>query len=251
MADQLPAIAGEYQVFKTDPHDLADLLDDLKGTSVQELDRVKIPSGGGLFFEVPGIDGPTPQAALRGIILGQRTGRLYWREAIGEGKGTTPPDCSGDGEFGWGQRWDGDKEEAHQCDLCPFSRFGSDEGGRGQSCKQVLLVFLLQPGSLIPLVLSLPPTSIKAAKQYILRLAGKALKGYAVETEWKLEKAQNADGVAYARAVPKALRTLAPAEVAQLGSLAAQLKKVFSATKVKAADYAEEGPKTSAAPPMA
>ncbi len=55
-------------------------------------------------------------------------------------------------------------------------------GGRGQACKQIKQLFLLRGSLLLPEVVTLPPTSLKAAKQYLLKLTSQGVPYYAVVT---------------------------------------------------------------------
>jgi hypothetical protein len=60
------------------------------------------------------------------------------------------------------------------CKLCPFSQFGSvkDFGlsGRGQACNELRRLLFWRPDVNIPMVISLPPTSIRAWDGYMSSL---------------------------------------------------------------------------------
>lgn len=245
--ENLPAVLkpGDYAVFRAQDQDVQDVLAELQGVQIGDLDRVKIPSGGSLFFEIPSSEGPQAVNALRGIVIAHKDNRVFWSTPIEEREGgAKPPDCrSDDAVIGTGERWEGDEKAPHECARCPYSQFGSD--GRGQRCKQVKLVFMLRPESFLPLVLVLSPTSIKATRQYLItRLAASGVSSMAVETEYKLEKAKNDDGIEYAKATPRAVRRLTPQEISSLGRLAVGLKKLFSTVRVRAEDvtYGPGGP---------
>lgn len=255
MSDNLPALApGEYKVFSARQEDIEDLLSELQGISVQDLDRVKIPAGGALFFEVPTATGPEPVKELRGIIVAKKEQRVMWRTGLNDREGgAKPPDCaSRDGFTGYGKRWDSDDEsQPHECSRCPLSQFGGN-------CKPVLLVFLLRPQTLLPLVLVLPRMSIKSTKQYLLRLSGQGIRGMAVETQFTLKAEKSTDGIVYAQAVPSWVRNLNKSEVESLGRLAAGMKRLFASVNVRAQDVdgnpygreqADREPSPSAGPP--
>lgn len=231
-----PLDSGQYEVFRASAQDIENLLSELQGISVQDLDRVKIPSGGSLFFEVPGTDGPAPTKSLTGIILAKSEQRVMWITKLSDrdGGGAKPPDCSSKDSFvGHGKRWDDDDEtSAHDCLTCPLAKYPGN-------CKPVLLVFLLQRESLLPLVLVLPRMSIKETKQYLLRLTAKKISGMALETEFVLEKAKSQEGIEYARAVPRSGRRLTGSEIQSLGQLAAGLKRVFGGVRVRQEDVSD------------
>lgn len=239
MAENLPAARsdGEYELLRSSEDDLREVIDALHGISPMDLDRVRIPPGGGTFWEIPGPNGPQSEKSLKGIVLATRDGRLYWRGEFGGGSGQ-PPDCiSDDATVGRGIRWEKDTQGIHSCDECRLSKFGSD--GRGQACKQIKLVLMLTPSSMVPMILSLPPTSLQLMRQYALRLIGAKLKLQMVETEWTLRKTKNRDGIEYAQAIPRMSRKLLPKEIEGLTAMVAGMKEIFSRRKMQAEDYRE------------
>ena len=81
--------------------DLAEVIaEEMDGLSI-EFDRVKIPSGGGLAFEVPGDDPDEPdmKKEIVGVIVDQHAVNAYW--AVKYSGQNNPPDCSSmDGKVG-------------------------------------------------------------------------------------------------------------------------------------------------------
>ena len=65
---------------------------------------------------------------------------------------------------------------------------------------------------LLPEVVSLPPTSLKGARQFFLRLTTQGIPYYEALTAFEVEKAQNAAGIQYGRASLKFVRRLTPEE---------------------------------------
>jgi len=193
------AVVEHYAIQEFDANTLKELVSEAAGPGglqLSDLDRVKIPSGGGVSWTVPTLDGEESVKELTGIILHHQDVRAYWSKSIDEGGGDSPPDCaSPDGQVGMG-------DPGGPCSSCPLAKFGSATKGKGQACKQVKVLYLLPPEALLPLAVTLAPTSIKGVKQYLLRLASRAKKPQEVITAITLEKAKNADGIPYSVAKP-------------------------------------------------
>ncbi len=67
----------------------------------------------------------------------------------------------------------GDMIQAKSCGKCPRNQFGSGSNGKGKACKNSRKLFIRLPGGLLPKVLSLPPTSMKAYEGYVVDLGSK------------------------------------------------------------------------------
>lgn len=161
--------------------------------SPMDLDRVSIPAGGGIAFTVPTLEGEESAPEIIGVIICVQNCRAYWAGDFAGGG--DPPSCvSEDAVIGVG-------DPGGACKTCPMAEFGSDSRGKGQACKQIKRLFLMRPNSMLPLVVNLPPTSIKAATRYQLRLANFGLKYQAAVTRITLAKTKNSEGIAYSTAV--------------------------------------------------
>lgn len=170
--------------------------------------RVKIPAGGGTTFELINPDDPSDPVvakALEGVVVFQHHSNAYWEnEADGS---NNPPDCvSDDNEIGYGN-------PGGRCSTCPMNQFGSGEGGVGKACKNMHYIYLLQDNAPLPVMLTLPPTSLKAFRTYAnaLMFGGKLLSG--VKTRVTLQK-QESGGNAYSVAVFKSAGALNPDDAA-------------------------------------
>jgi hypothetical protein len=176
------------------------------GLSEFDLPRIKMPAGGGLQWAVPALEGESMEPVIEGVIVLARDTRAYYAQPLSESGGGQPPDCwSGDGSSGRGH-------PGGACLACPLARWESVPGGRAQACKQIKQLFVLRGNLLLPEVISLPPTSLKAAKQYLLKLTAQAVPYYAVVTRLGLERTKNAQGIAYSRATFAFVRRLSEAE---------------------------------------
>lgn len=172
--------------------------------TVRDLEQVKVPTGGGKFFQV----GDEAAATVSGIILSSTYQRAYWRTSFDESGGGSPPDCSSpDGQFGQG-------DPGGDCMSCRFAQFGSAAKGKGQACRAFRVIFLLTSGSPLPLVLVIPPTSLQNYKDYVVKKLGNLnVRPTACETEFALEQDKSDDGITYSKIKPKLVRPLEPAEV--------------------------------------
>lgn len=172
--------------------------------SITEFDlaRAKIPSGGGLAFNLESGSSESSVSELVGVIVAHQSRRSYWESSLDEGGGGSPPDCwSPDGVNGFGGPAD---RVGGQCARCPLSQFGSAKGkdgkGRGQACAQRKAIFILPADSILPVFLSLPPTSLAAFKAYLTGLIGRRLPVTGVVTRISLVKQKNRAGTTFAEA---------------------------------------------------
>lgn len=183
------------------------------GLSAFDFPRIRIPSGGGTQWMVPTLEGETSEPTVEGVVVLARDTRAYWHDS-GDAIVGTPPDCSsGDGLIGIATTAKG---PGGACNSCPMTQYGSDtKGGRGQACKQVKQLFILRGTSLLPDLIGLPPTSLKAAKAYLLKLTSQGVPYFNVVTRIGLERMQNAAGQKYAAATFSFVRMLTPEEAAR------------------------------------
>lgn len=109
-----------------------ELAEDMDGLNIG-FQRIKIPSGGQLQFEIPGEDPDNPDYAkvLEGVIVHSHNANAYWVEGQNDSD-NVPPDCqSMDGKLGIGC-------PGGICADCVYNRFGSDtnpkSSGKGKAC---------------------------------------------------------------------------------------------------------------------
>lgn len=172
-----------------------------------DMDRAKVPAGGGSTWEIPDLDeGVKAVKALTGIILHWMPTRTYWSKGLDDGE-SGPPDCSStDLERGIG-------DPGGECAVCPFNQWDSAEKGSGKACKERRLLFLLQPDSYLPLLVQVPTMSLKPLNQYLMRLASKGIMYHSVVTSLTLDKSQQRGGAnAYAKIIPTMARRLTEEE---------------------------------------
>ncbi len=208
---QVPAVEEIGKVFQ----------EEMQGLSFT-FDRVKIPSGGGLVFEVPGDDEENPDMVkeIVGVIVDHHPVNAYWEEKY-SGQ-NNPPSCSS---------MDGVKGiclvtgEIRPCNSCPYNEFGTAEDGRGKACKNMHRVYVRRDGELFPLLLTLPPTSLKNFSNFLAkRVLGKGKKSYEVVTKVTLKKATSGQGIAYSQAAFSVVGILPPEIAEQMQKYAEQIK---------------------------
>lgn len=187
-----------------------------------EMDRAKVPAGGGSMWEIPDLDeGTKAVKSLEGIILHWLQPRSYWKLGLDEGDGATPPDCwSPNGIEGIG-------EPGGDCVVCPMNKWGSATKGAGKACGEKRLLFLLQPAMYLPLMIQVPTMSIKPLNQYLMRLASTGTMYHNVVTGLSLQKDQQRGGsLTYSKIVFKKVRSLTDTEIQAVKDLAEMLKGV-------------------------
>lgn len=203
------------------------------------LDRVKVPSGGSLSWEVPGLDGePEPTKEIVGVIVGQQNVRSYWATAYTGGN--EPPNCSSvDGVNGVADEIAAEKGCGGPCAECPMSKWESGKGGVGKACAERKLIFILQPDAALPIVVNIPPTSLNPVTQYLLRLTSKRVPFFHVVTGLKLRKVKNDGGIEYGVVAPGFIRVLDEEEKAAATSMYRSLRTVFGMVATEAATESE------------
>jgi hypothetical protein len=216
------AVIGNYAVVKADMTQLAETIrENLGGTQIDifQLDRVKVPSGGGTTWEVPDLlaeGGSISTKNLEGVIIYFSDGNGYWDKPY-DGNNTPPVCVSEDGLVGISEM----PGLGGDCSTCPLNQFGSEikpDGtkGKGKACKNMRRLFMVRQGNILPLLLVVPPTSLKAIRQYFLRLAGAGVPYYGVTTKLTLTKAKSDGGIDYAEIVPALGAQLGPEEAAKI-----------------------------------
>jgi hypothetical protein len=214
---QFPMLTEEFKA------DIAEEMQDL----IMEFDRVKIPSGGGIAFEVPGdtADSPDVEKELIGIIVDHFSTNGLW-EGDYDGEKNPPICASLDGKYGV----DAQTGEEKSCTTCSMNQYGSGKDARGKACKNMTNIYLLREGNAFPILITLPPTSRKPFNAYMTkRLIGKGLLSSAVVTRITLKKEKNAGGIEYAQAVFETQSLLTAEERTVAKTYATDIKKITRA----------------------
>ena len=237
--------AGSFNLMTISGGDLAEAVaEEMDGLGALSFDRVKIPSGGGIAFELPGEDEDNPESspAIVGVILDHHPVNAYWAEKFSGGN--AQPDCSSfDGKKGLFR----ETGEIKDCASCPYNQFGSD--GRGKACKNVHRLFILQEGNPVPIILALPPSSLKSLRDYIgKKILLKGMRCFQVITKITLKKEVNADNITYSRAVFTFQDMLTSEQQQQIEGMRAMVRATRQQVDIVDDDYSTGGRTASAAP---
>lgn len=227
----LPALVNPEEAMEVMADNLAELGGNLR------FDKVKIPSGGGLSFELIDENGEAkPAAELIGVALDHYPINAFWeKKYTGE---NNPPDCSSmDGVTG-SVMIDGKVAGTKKCASCPHNQWGSDpDGGKGKACKNMVRVYIVQEGSAFPVLLTLPPTSTGNWRDYMKRLADKMKSVYGVVTKVKLEKDKSDGGIVYSKAIFSKADELSKEEKQAIKTYAGQLKSAMRTVAIDSGEY--------------
>lgn len=166
--------------------------------------RAKIPSGGGKAFEIITGNEDTDEITqkLVGVIIHSHKCNALFEE----GNMSDPPICSSvDALVGY-NRVTG---EDCGCLDCPHNKFGTDSNGTGKACKNMIRLYMMRRESPIPLIVSIPPTSLRGWQNYRLGVLGpRRLKPHEVVTELTLTGATSKAGKPYSVAKPRLVGAL-------------------------------------------
>lgn len=225
--------------------DMAEAIaEEMDGLGSIPYDRVKIPSGGGLAFELPGEDDEDAETAteLVGVILFHHPVNAYWKEKFSGAN--EQPDCSSfDGKVGVVR----ETGECKDCASCPHNQFGSE--GAGKACKNVHRIYMIREGNPVPLILSLPPTSLKYMRDYISKkILLKGMRCYHAITKITLKKEKSAAGITYSRAAFSFVGKLKPEQIKAAEEMANSIKQTDRNVDIDDDDYNTAAPEDQAPP---
>jgi len=208
--------------FLTTNNNLSDALgEEMQGLNIT-FDRIKVPSGGGLAYEVPGDNPEEPELEkeFEAVILYHHPMLSYYKEKY-NGSNEAPNCSSIDGVVGM----DRDTGELRQCKECPNNIFGSGENG-GKACKTKRRIFILRKNEALPVIFTLPTSSVGDFSKYIMRLVSKNKKSNQVVSKFSLKKVQNSGGITYSKVVVNTVRELTETEQKSIDSLTSQVKAI-------------------------
>ncbi len=187
-----------------------------------KLTQVKIPAGGGLTWEIPGV-GSEPELVreFSGVILHVQPGRMKFAGAFGTGPKEAPVCKSDDGIIGVGQ-------PGGECATCPLAQWVD---GKKPECPEHASVYVLLPDRLIPIVVTLPSTSLKAITDYKTGLFNITKPVYGVETKFSLIRREAGGNKFSVVSLSKTATAIAPADRAKFRQMGRDISDYFAAQR--------------------
>jgi hypothetical protein len=209
------AVINKFEVATID-------VSDLDGIQIS-IDKIKIPSGGGIMFEIPnGTDEPDVAKELVGVIVDHHPQNCYW-EVKFDGSNQKPDCSSNDGKVG---------TSGMLCSVCPKNKFVDGK----KECKNTHKIYLLQQDALLPIEISIPPASLTNMSNYIgKQVVFKGKKLSEVVTKMNLKKAVSGGGITYSQVQFAIARNLEEDEKASIKAMIPSLK-----TLTRKDEFAEE-----------
>lgn len=233
-------IAGRYDGM--DPDLLAELQDELADLDEESgitCRTIKLPSGGALAYEVQGEEDDDVEymKEIKGVIIFTHRMNAYWPGEYGNGDDSTKiPTCSSmDGKTGIVT----ETGEVCECERCPYNAYGSDtRGGKGKACKNMRRIYLVMDGDPNLYLLTVPPTSIKDVNKQLAKIIAGGTPYTGMVISFKLEKATNANGVAYSKVTVSKAGLLPPAIATQAKQMRSKVKEQYASMAITLGDYA-------------
>lgn len=204
------------------------------GLTAFSLDRIKVPSAESSVWSVPTLMGNKPQEFIDAVILHMVKSRSYWPDPIGVGPAVPPSCTSSDSIMGIGS-------PGGPCRKCPLAEFGTAVKGngkpaKGQACKQGRMMFILRPQDMIPVLLTVPPGSLKDTDKFFMRFTQQDLSPKLVVMRFALKQTQNSEGTKYNQVEITMLRPLNTEEMARMIDIQELWKPYFGQTTLEAED---------------
>ena len=122
----------EASTYLTEPINLNDLFAEEFDGLRPSFERIKIPAGGGISFEVPGDDPDSPDTVkeFTAVILHHHPVNSYFKDKFNGAN--NPPECASiDGKIGVIR----ETGECRDCKSCPMGQFGRGENNI-KSCNE-------------------------------------------------------------------------------------------------------------------
>lgn len=205
-AEQFSALANIESASEVLSTNLGD-----EGLAVHNLPQITVPSGGATSWTIQTLEGETDTKEIEAIIVHKQPRRVLFLQSFDDNPGQAPDCYSDDGKTGRAtegvnpivvtNKETGDDLEVTvggDCKTCFMAQWGSDlKGGKGQACNARNHLFLLMGDQMLPTILDLPPSSIKALQNYMIRLASAGLSFYDVVTKMTLNRVESGKGIKY------------------------------------------------------
>jgi hypothetical protein len=235
---------GEDSAFlalRTDADSLTEMIRENvgpEGFSPADLDRINVPAGGATSWEVPTLTGEESVKTIEGVVVARGRRRAYWPDSY-SGANDAPACSSHDGLVGIPNDELDEPGPGGECAACPFNEFGSAENGAGKACKEFLHVAVLPKDSIVPMVVKVPPASLKNGRDYFMALMKRMIDPTGIVTVLGLKKEESGSGIKYSQVTFAAGERLDPQAAAQMKAYSALVAPAFERAATEQA--AEEG----------
>lgn len=170
------------------------------------LPRIKVPAGDSDHFAVP-IGGETKSMkAIKGIMVHAAPQRAFWTNPDPTGQ---PPACASSdnkrpdpgGVYALGGEREADNPDG-LCATCPMSQKHTDlKGGKLPACKEQRRLYVMMKGSMLPIIVTVPPSSLRSFKQFLVSMLSDRKGWWSVPITVRMEKATNDGGQEFNRVI--------------------------------------------------
>ncbi len=212
-------------------------LGDVDNLGQMLMGRIKLGAGGMPAFSVfePGEDEPEVAKAIEGVIVLSHKCNAYWSRSFEDAGDDKTPDCaSGNGEEGLRRECG----EIVRCAKCPYNAFGSGAGGKGKACRNMSRLYILREGDMFPMILTLPPSAIKAFDSYRVAIGMKLKTMHGIMTRITLTKKKNSGGIEYSAPVFEMIGELPAGDADRMKAYADSIGLAAMKAGITADDYA-------------
>lgn len=187
---------------------------DTESITVDCMVRVKVPSSGATRWTIEELEGELLVDELVGLVVHYAAGGVLWPTndpvegtqpvlrtddlitayRIGDDLGDIDPEVIEKFRVdGGGYDW-----QALAGEDGPFG-WGSGKGGRGKRAHEFKTIALLRESDILPILLNVPPTSIKPVSSFIKKLTGRAVPWYRSVIGLSLEEDKNDAGQKFSK----------------------------------------------------
>lgn len=165
--------------------------------------QAKIPAGGGMAFNIStgNEEQDTSVSNFKGIIVSYHSHNVLFPETENGGMSAEPPICqSPNGKQGIAR----DGDELRDCADCPHNQWRSGKNG-GKQCKNKRCLYIIAEGCTVPIMMTLPPMSVKPWEAYKSGLGIRRMSPCDVVTEFSIAVKTSKNGIKYSTVRLKAI----------------------------------------------
>jgi hypothetical protein len=198
-AKNLPSVVSQNPILALlDKHGADDALKAQVSEVVENLNLIENPTLPRLKVSAAGLvphEGADPVEEMNVIILYGKKYNSYYKKAYKPGSKERPDCFSSDGRL---PDTSIEQPQNGKCDGCKQSAWGTNAMGVGKACRNLRRLFVLtEDDNIMPMLLSITPTSLKEFDSYLSKLVMKGLNQGKVRT--KIKARRDSDEATFAR----------------------------------------------------